>query len=158
MLRFAAIIAAAGLLAAAPASAEEGYWLSLEADDGTKAGLVFPDYQPNNFSVFWMVCPQDDGPAALIVEFPIDDLREGTEVPVQFIVDAESVEMSGRGKRDEFQGSLVIEVSVDRDDAFFDRLAKATSIVIKAGQIEFTTPVKGAWSAVNNFTNLCRAR
>ena len=156
MVRIAAILFAFCLLAGT-ARAEEGFWMSLEADDGTKAGLVFPDYQPNNFSVFWMVCPTEGGPAAMIFEFPVDNLREGDEVPVTFVIDDEDVVLTARGVRDEFQGTAVLQISLERNDAIFDRLAKATKIVIKVADITFPTPIKGAWSAINNFTNLCRA-
>ena len=158
MLKSAAALVFAGFLCTCPARAEDGYWLSLEADDGTKAGLVFPDFQPNNFSVFWMACPEEKGPASLIVEFPVEGLREGASVPVVFTVDDDALQLEGRGVKDEFQGTVVIEIELDANDGFFDRLAKAEKIVIKAGEVEFPTPIKGAWSAINNFTNLCRAR
>ncbi len=146
------------LLAFAPALAAgaRGYWALNESSDGVKAGLIFPDFSPNEFAALTFVCLP--GTAGVTVSVDVGArLRKGAPVEVTIRADANASAYRARGEISEMDDSAYAAFETTLADPMLTDLANAAKLTVAVGRGKARElPTRGAAGVLADFLSKCR--
>jgi hypothetical protein len=151
-------LAFALLLALAPAfaSGSRGYWALNEAPDGVKAGVIFPDFSPNEFAGLSLLCTPGTASVAVSVDVAAR-LRKGAPVEVTIRADDNASAYRARAEISEMDDSVRAVFDTTLADPMLTDLANAGKLGVTVGRGKARElPVRGAAGVLADFLARCR--
>ena len=153
-----AAVCLALLLALAPAfaAASRGYWALNEAPDGIKAGVIFPDFSPNEFAGLSLLCTP--GTAGVMVSVDVGArLRKGAPVEVTIRADDNASAWRARADISEMDDSVRAVFETTLADPMLTDLANAAKLTVAVGRGKARElPTRGAAGVLADFLAKCR--
>lgn len=136
------------------AKATNGAWHYTSAEDGAKIGLVFPDYDPNQFVLFWLRCAPGKDKIDMIAQFDKEPTR--VRFPLQVVLDGRRKTYTARKVANEMGGISEARVQTSRHDPFLARAGKANgmSLMINGESVSLAFP--GRKQAFQKFWAACK--
>lgn len=152
-LAVALAAACTGLLWPAAAVAETWRYLYVEAQH--KAGLIYPDYDPNVFSVIFLSCLAGED----VIEASIDlglEISPGQAVTLDILVDGQRVKrIAARGDYNEMDGTVGLAFRLPARDPALARMRDGGRVALQAGGVQFDTPTLGRKQALSGLLKGC---
>lgn len=144
----------AATLAATQARAEDGYWFFAQAPDGAKAGLVFPDYSPNEFVGMVLTCRPGSRDLDVSVDLAAAP-SDGEFVAVDVFADRRGASYRARIESSAGEGGLRARFTTRIDDPVVAAFATAGKIGFVVGSARTDLPVKMANAAISSLQTAC---
>lgn len=151
------LIAVAGLHAGGALAASSGHWTISEAPDGVKAGVVFPDFSPNDFVGLSLRCK----PGAPTIAFSVDSaahMPSGSQARVTLFADDARADYCGRAENSEMDDQTRIVVETASSDPIFAALGRAARIAYAVGGARESLPTQDSRATLAQFMAKCGAR
>lgn len=144
------------LVGARPAAAENGNWFFTEAADGAKAGVVFPDFSPNEFVGMVMSCTPGSGRLEVSLDMSSPQ-KAGKGVGVELFADGLRTEYQARVVAGGADGASRARFTTSIDDPIVAGISTARRVgfVIAGNRTEL--PVELANGAVSGLQTRCAA-
>lgn len=153
VLAVALAAACTGLLWPAAAVAET--WRYLYVEPQHKAGLIYPDYDPNGFSVIFLSCLAGED----VIEASIDlglETSPGQAVTLDILVDGQRVKrIAARGEYNEMDGTVELTFRLPARDPALARMRDGGRVALQAGGVQFDTPARGRKQALSGLLKGC---
>jgi len=136
-------------------AAPQGHWALREASDGVRAGLVYPDYSPNEFAGLILSC-MPGSPAVTVTTQVSPDLKQGQRVEVVIRADDRRAAYRARGQASELDGTVEAIFDTTLADPMLADLANARTLVVTVGRATKPLPLGGAAATLADFLTKCR--
>lgn len=159
------IVAAGAAFAAAPhvvlagpaptAAAPHGYWALSKGPDGVKAGLIFPDFSPNEFVGLTLMC-QPKVRTVTVTSDLGDDVMAGEAVTVEIRLDGAATPYAARVERSEMDDGLRATFTTTLDDPTLTDLARTKSLSVAVNGKARPLPVRELAVTMFDFLSKCR--
>lgn len=148
-----ALLLAAGTAQAAGA---RGYWALSEAPDGVKAGLIFPDFSPNDYAGLSLRCAPGTAGVAVSVDVAAR-LRKGAAVEVTIRADDSASAYRARAELSGPDEAARAVFETTLSDPMLTDLANAARLSVRVGRGKAQElPTRGAAGVLADFLAKCR--
>lgn len=153
---FAAGLALLLALAPALAAGARGYWALNESSDGVKAGLIFPDFSPNEYAGLSLACLPGTAGVMVSVDFDVR-VRKGAPVEVTIRADGSASAYRARAEISEMDDSVRAVFETTLADPMLTDLANAAKLAVAVGRGKARElPTRGAAGVLADFLAKCR--
>lgn len=144
------------LAAAAQAAGARGYWALNEAPDGVKAGLIFPDFSPNEYAGLSLLCTRGTASVAVSVDVGVR-LRKGASVEVTIRADDSASAYRARAEISEMDAAVRAVFDTTLSDPMLTDLANAARLSVTVGRgTAQELPTRGGTGVLADFLAKCR--
>ena len=140
----------------AVADGARGYWALNEAPDGVRAGLIFPDFSPNEYAGLSLQCAPGTASVAVSVDVAAR-LRKGAPVEVTIRADDRASAYRARAEISEMDDGVRAVFDTTLADPMLADVANAARLSVTVGRGKpQDLPTRGAAGVLADFLGKCR--